>query len=105
MLSPSDGITFNVDFKEPGDYKIILEYNCPIESSKQEGLLEVGDQHYYFETLGTGNYDAWRPLMFIQQSVAMVSIAEVGVKQLKIAPVNKGKELFKLSRVIIEPVK
>lgn len=105
MLSPSDGITYNVDFKEPGDYKIILEYNSPIENSKQEGLLEVGDQHYYFETLGTGNYDAWRPLMFIQQSVAMISIAEEGVKQLKIAPVNKGKELFKLSRVIIEPVK
>jgi len=106
MQSPSDGITYNVQFTEPGDYKIMLEYNCSIENSKKEGLLQVGNQKFYFETLGSGSYDTWRPLMFIKQSVAMISVSASGVKTIKVSPVNEGKaELFKLSKIIIEPVK
>lgn len=106
MRSTTDGIIYNVQFAEPGEYKITLEYNCSIEDSKQEGLLQVGDQKFYFETLGTGSYDTWRPLMFIRHSVAMISVASSGEKTIKVAPVNESQsELFKLSKIIIEPVK
>jgi alpha-L-fucosidase len=104
MQSPSDSLIYNVEFAEPGDYKIILEYSCPIENSKQEGLLQVGGQKFYFETLSTGNYDVFRPLMFIQQSVAMITVRKAGLQTIKISPVNEGKELFKLSRIIVKPV-
>jgi alpha-L-fucosidase len=105
MQSPSDDIVYNVQFSEPGDYKIFLEYSCPIISSKQEGLLQVGDQKFYFETLETGSYDAWRPLMFIQQSVAMITVSKAGLETIKISPLNNSKELFKLSRIIVKPIK
>lgn len=103
MKSAADAIEFNVQFTEPGDYKVILEYSCPLEDSKQEGLLQVGDQNFYFETLGTGSYDTWRPLLFIQQSVAMITVSEAGLKTIKVAPLNECKELFKLSRIIVKP--
>lgn len=37
------------------DYKIFLEYSCTIEDCRQEGLLQVGDKNFHFETLGTGS--------------------------------------------------
>jgi alpha-L-fucosidase len=104
MQAPSDAVTYNIRFTEPGDNKIILEYSCPMEDSKQEGLLQVGDQKFYFETLGTGSYDAWRPLMFIRHSVALITVVEAGIKTIRVAPVNEGRELFKLSRIIVEPL-
>ena len=103
MQSPADSIVYNVQFNEPGDYKIILEYSCPLENIKQEGLLEVGGQHFYFETLATGSYDMWRPLMFIKQSVALVTIAKAGLQTIKLSPVKEGTEIFKLARVIVVP--
>ena len=105
MKSAADVIEYHVQFTEPGDYKIFLEYSCPIEDSKQEGLLQVGDQNFYFETLGTGSYDTWRPLLFIRQSVAIITVSEAGLKTIKVSPLNEGKELFKLSRIVIEPIK
>ena len=104
MMSPADAITYNVQFTEPGDYKIFLEYSCPLEDSKQEGCLMVGNQKFYFETLSSGSYDTWRPLLFIQQSVAMITVSEAGLKTIKVAPLNEGKELFKLSRIIVKPI-
>lgn len=103
MQSPSDDIVYNVQFIEPGDYKFILEYSCSLENSKQEGLLQVGDQNFYFETLGTGSYDTWRPLMFIQQSVAMITVQKAGSETVRISPLHEGKELFKLRRIVVKP--
>jgi len=104
MKSLSDSLIYKVQFTEPGDYKIYLEYSCPIETSKQEGILKVGNQSFYFETLGTGNRDAWRPLMFIQQSVAMISIRTSGIESISISPLKNSHELFKLSRILLKPV-
>ena len=104
MSSPTDELTYNVQFAEPGDYKIILEYSCPPEASKQEGVLQVGSRKFLFETLSTGIHSKMQPLMFIQQSVAMVSIPKAGEQTIKIAPLKEGKELFKLRRVVIEAV-
>ena len=103
MKAPADSVVYNVEFTRPGDYKVSLEYSSPLENSKQEGVLQVGKEVYYFETLATGEYDAWHPLIFIKQSVAMVRIREAGIKQIRIAPIKEGKELFKLSRISIEP--
>lgn len=104
MQSPLDVLSYKVNFTEPGEYKILLDYSCPIENSKQEGVLRVDDQSFYFETLAAGSYDEWRPLMFIHQTVALVQIHEAGIKTIKISPLNEGKELFKLNRIIVRPV-
>lgn len=105
MASPADAISYKVNFITAGNYKLLLEYSCPAENSKQEGLLQAGDQQFYFETLATGSHDEWAPLLFIQQSVAMITVAKPGIQEIKLAPLNSGKELFKLSRIIVQPVK
>jgi alpha-L-fucosidase len=106
MTTPVDKVTYRVNFNEPGYYKIALEYACPLENSDQEGLIQVGEQSFYFETLSTGNYDThWRPLMFIKHSIALVYISETGEQDIVISPVREGNELFKLSRIMVTPVK
>lgn len=67
-------------------------------------MLQVGNRKFLFETLGMGSHDKWRPLMFIQQSATMISVPKAGERTIKIVPLKEGKELFKLSRVILRPV-
>jgi len=104
MQAPADSISYQLNFSEVGDYKIILEYSCPFENSGQEGLLKFDEQKFYFQTLATGNYDNWHPLLFIQQTVSEVSIKEPGIRKITISPLQNGKELFKLNRVVLTPI-
>lgn len=105
MRSPADSVKYDVDFTEPGDYKLLLEYACAPENSNQEGVLNVGGKKFLFQTLTTSSYDQFRPLMFIKQAVAQVHIAEAGKMAVSLRPKNTGKELFKIKRIIIVPVK
>ena len=104
MQDPADSISYQLNFSEAGDYKIILEYSCPVENSGQEGLLQFDAQKFYFQTLATGNYDNWHPLLFIQQTVSEVSIKEPGIRKITISSLQNGKELFKLNRVVLTPI-
>lgn len=104
MKSPEDSASFRLRITDPGDYRIILEYACPAESAKQEGGLHINGKEYLFRTLLTSEFDKSAPLMFIRHTVAITSVSKPGVYDLRIRPLKQGKELFKLKRIIAEPV-
>ncbi len=104
MQQPQDSVSFNLRIVEKGDYKILLEYACPQSSAKQEGVVNVNGNDYYFRTLRTSEYDASAPLMFIKHPVATITIDKPGTYTIKIHPTQQGTELFKLKTVIFEPM-
>lgn len=102
---PDDAACFNLRFTDPGDYKIILSYNCEVENSRQEGVIEFNQQSYLFQTVRTGgNYTNKEPLMFYDHHIANITVTEPGIYPLKIHSYKEGNELFKLKSVLIEPV-
>lgn len=106
MKKPEDVVHFNLRFTDPGDYKIMLSYNCEVENSRQEGVIEFNKQRYLFQTVRTGGkYTNKEPLMFHNHHIAIVTVTEPGVYSLKIYPLKEGKELFKLQSIQIDPLK
>lgn len=106
MKKPEDVVHFNLRFTDPGDYKIMLSYNCEVENSRQEGVIEFNKQRYLFQTVRTGGkYTNKEPLMFHNHHIAIVTVTEPGVYSLKIYPLKEGKELFKLQSIQIDAIK
>lgn len=106
MKKPEDVVHFNLRFTDPGDYKIMLSYNCEVENSRQEGVIEFNKQRYLFQTVRTGGkYTNKEPLMFHNHHIEIVTVTEPGVYSLKIYPLKEGKELFKLQSIQIDPLK
>ncbi|MES2278772.1 MAG: alpha-L-fucosidase [Bacteroidota bacterium] len=104
MATPQDGAAFNIRVTEPGDYKVTLEYACADNQSKQEGVLNINNKNYPFETLTANEYDSHKPLLFLKQTVAIVSIGKAGNYNLSVNPMHNGKELFKLKTIWMDPV-
>ncbi|WP_316821519.1 alpha-L-fucosidase [Pedobacter gandavensis] len=104
MVKPEDQVSFQFNITEPGDYKVLLEYACPEESAKQEGLLEFDHKTYKFQTLRTSEYKSSKPLLFIKHPVATVTVQKPGVYILNLKPENNTKELFKLKSLILQPI-
>ncbi|MHA4809502.1 alpha-L-fucosidase [Flavitalea flava] len=119
MKSPDDVIEFTVSISDPGDYKLFLEYSCPEENGRQEGVVEIGqggqigetvvnppgNQEYHFETLRTSAYSENEPLLFLKHPVAISSIKAPGLYTIRIHPLKNGKELFQLKALLLEPVR
>ncbi|WP_317235259.1 alpha-L-fucosidase [Niabella ginsengisoli] len=105
MKSPEDSTSFAIRITEPGDYKLTLEYSCADEDSKQEGVLTIGGKKFMFETLRTAKHETWKPMLFIKHAVAIFSTDKPGLFNVTIRPYQKGKELFKLKSIIVEPIK
>ncbi len=106
LKKPEDVAHFNLRFTDPGDYKIMLSYNCEVENSRQEGVIEFNKQKYLFQTVRTGgNYTNKEPLMFYNHNIAIVTVTKPGIYSLKIYPLREGKELFKLKSIQIDPIK
>ncbi|WP_051416752.1 alpha-L-fucosidase [Asinibacterium sp. OR53] len=104
MQSAKDSILFKVNILDTGDYKIVLEYACPEESAKQEGVLSVNGADYFFRTLRSSGFDKSAPLMFIKHPVAITTIRRPGMYSIHLKPYQDGKELFKLKTILLEPV-
>jgi alpha-L-fucosidase len=104
MVTPADEIQFKVDFAEKGDYKLSLEYSANEANENQEGILTVNGKESYFSTLKSGERDVRKPLSTIKQTITILTVKEKGTQIISIKPAFNGKELFKLKRVIIEPV-
>jgi alpha-L-fucosidase len=81
-----------------------LEYACPEESAKQEGVLSVNGADYFFRTLRSSEFDKSAPLMFIKHPVAITTIRRPGMYGIHLKPYQDGKELFKLKTILLEPV-
>jgi alpha-L-fucosidase len=105
QLAPTDRAEFSLRFTEPGDYRLILEYACPVAMKNREGVVQVGDQRLPFETLFTGPYDTHQALMLVRHTLGVVAIDKAGELPLAVQPLNNGPELFWLRRVILEPVR
>lgn len=105
MQNTRDGLVFDLNIRQPGDYRIILDYACSHASAGEEGIVVVADQKLYFRSLETGEYDSHKPLMFIQHKTGLVSIPAKGSYKLTVHPAgNNGHELFWLRNVIIKPI-
>ena len=109
MRAPADHAEYNLQFTEPGDYRITLEYYCGAESKGREGILRVGDFEMPFETLFTGDLVSNKqPLPLVRHVIGIVSVKDAGDLALNIAPKSasaNNSDLFWLRRMIIEPVR
>ena len=73
--------------------------------SRQKILPAINGKEYLFRTLRTSEFDKSGPLMFIKHAVAITTIDKPGVYTIGIKPLQRGKELFKLQRLVLEPIK
>lgn len=106
----ADSISYKLRFTEPGDYKVVLQYAADTPSERRDGLLELAPagepmQVYPFHVLLTGRHDAHKPLLFIDQAVAVITVPAPGEWRLRVRPAEDGKELFRLKQVLLEPLK
>ncbi|RPD39100.1 alpha-L-fucosidase [Chitinophaga barathri] len=106
----ADSISYQLRFTEPGDYKVVLQYSADTTNERREGLLELTPagkavQPYPFQVLFTGKHDTHKPLLFIDQAVAVITVPAPGEWTLRIRPAKDGKELFRLKQVLLEPLK
>jgi alpha-L-fucosidase len=102
--APEDAAEFPLRVTHPGEYKLYLEYANP--EPGQEGIVTFGEHTYPFLTLKTTDkYDAYQPLLFLRQPIAIVTVPSPGNYLLRIAPKRSGKELLKLKTVQLEPVR
>ncbi len=109
MKEPGDSISYRLRFTEPGDYKITLQYTADTSHEKREGILEMkphggAQQDFRFQVLLTGKYDSHKPLLFIDQTIAVVRVIVPGEWALRVRPDAAGKELFRLRQVMVEPL-
>lgn len=105
LQAPTDELEFSLLVQEPGDYKISLDYACTPAAAGQEGVLGLAGNELHFLTLPTGEYDSHKPLLFIQHAVGIIHVEKAGHYPLRISPAKSyGKDLFKLKKVILEPV-
>jgi alpha-L-fucosidase len=105
MQKPADGAEFVLRFLEPGDYHMTLEYACVANSKDREGVVQIGDQPFRFQTLVTAAaYDSHEPLLFVRHSIGIFNIGAPGVVPVEIHPLDPGTDLFWLRSLIIEPV-
>ena len=103
MKDTTDGIAFDLNILEPGDYRIILDYTCSHASAGQEGIVAIAHQRVHFLTLETGEYASNLPLMFIQQHIGLITISKKGKYKVIISPANAlSKELFSLRNLILK---
>lgn len=110
MRSPEDSISYRLRFTEPGDYKITLQYAADTSHEKREGIVEMqpdggAQQDFRFQVLLTGRYDSHKPLLFIDQTIAVVSVKSPGEWSLRIRPDAAGNELFRLKQAKVEPLR
>jgi alpha-L-fucosidase len=106
----ADSISYKLRFTEPGDYKVVLQYAADTANERREGLLELTPagqvaQSYPFQVLLTGKHDTHKPLLFIDQAVAVITVPAPGEWTLQVRPARDGKELFRLKQVLLEPLK
>lgn len=102
----TDKLVFDMDIREPGDYRIILDYACSPASAGQEGVVQVAGQKLFFRSLETGTYNSHKPLMFIQHQTGLITVSKKGHYKLIISPEKSlSEELFWLRNVVIQSVK
>jgi alpha-L-fucosidase len=101
----TDNLNFDVQIDQPGDYQIILEYNCSSESAAQPGVIDFDSKSYYFKTLQSGEFNSNIPMMFIKQRVVTANIKEKGQYKISIRPDANGKGLFNLKTIYVNPIK
>jgi alpha-L-fucosidase len=106
MAGPADALSYAARVLAPGDYRVALDYACPIESKERVGVLEVADQSLTFETLQTlTKPDTHQPLIFVHHSIGIVHFNAPATVTIRVHPKSPGAELFWLRRIVIEPVR
>jgi alpha-L-fucosidase len=106
MVGPADALSFSARVLAPGDYRVALDYACPVESKERVGVLEIAGQALTFETLQTlTKLDTHQPLIFVHHSIGIVHFDTPATTTIRVHPKSAGAELFWLRRIVIEPVR
>lgn len=82
--SPDDYAKWTFKVNEPGTYKLVLDYAYLQKKGSAEGLIEIGDQKLYFETLHTGN----ELFHYRDHEIGNVRFENPGVEELVITPLT-----------------
>lgn len=101
-----DQLTYNVYIDQPGDYELVLDYNCGDESANQEGVLKFNGQDYFFKTLKTADFNRRAPMVFIEHTIATVNVKEKGNYTIAVHPYKDGgKSLFNIKGINVKAVR
>ena len=108
LKSDDDFVRWNLNVIEPGEYKVSLVYSADATEAGQEGqILAVAGtddpQTLRFRVLETGEMSVARPVPTVKHDIGIVAL-EQGSATLTIAPLQDGKNLFKIASVVLEPV-
>jgi alpha-L-fucosidase len=96
--SSEDGAVWTFRAIKPGWYRFILEYSYPADREPVEGLVQLDDQQFYFQSFGTGS----KPYHFYEHPIAIVEIGEPGFHKISIKPVNSGGPFVMLKEIEIK---
>jgi alpha-L-fucosidase len=108
LASQDDYMQWDLNIVEPGEYKISLVYSADSTESGQEGRISFlsndgSHKDMRFRVLETGEISRARSVPTVNHAIGIVDLAE-GASKLTIAPLQDGKNLFKIQSVVIEPV-
>ncbi|MEO1244353.1 MAG: alpha-L-fucosidase [Pseudomonadota bacterium] len=110
LQGPDNAVFWDLDVREPGTYKIVLDYSASAAQAGQEGGLSVNGREFYFRVLETGEFSAGgekfaarKPLMFIDHPVAIVNFDKPRRYRLAIRPLTDGIDLMKLRSIEVRP--
>lgn len=97
--STEDDATWSFHTVQPGRYRIVLQYSYPADIKPAEGLVQLDDQKFYFQSVGTGS----KPHHFYKHSIATVEVREARVHQISVRPVQTTEAFVNLLGIEIVP--
>ena len=97
--NPADFVTWDFKLKQPGTYTVEITYACENGSGGSQYRILVGDQKLDGTIMETGSWGD-----FITETAGKITLAQPGVHQLQVKPVQKpGLAVMNLRAVILKP--
>jgi alpha-L-fucosidase len=108
LKTPSDSATWSVRVLQPGEYRVTLSYAADETSVGKEGFIGTEESTIAFQVVQTMDKESGiasnRPLAVLDHHVGLISFAEAGNYNLVLKPRQSGENLFRLTKVTLEPV-
>ncbi len=107
MKGPADVARWRLQVTEPGEYRVSLVYAADAHEAGQEGRLALAasgmEQSMLFRVLETDAISTGKPALTVTHELGIMDFPE-GSTDLSIAPIQDGVNLFKIKKVVLDPV-
>ncbi len=107
MKGPVDAAHWRLKVIEPGEYRVSLVYAAQADKAGQQGRVKLdgpgGEQSLLFRILETAPVSTGKPVLTVTHELGIMDFPK-GVADLSIAPIEKGVNLLKIKKIILDPV-